>query len=503
MKQIASILLMVTGIGIPHYAFSQCGLVAEITALGCANAQWPPVTELESWMQVEITAGIPPFQIQYSGSPNYPIPALGTFTFPEFIWGALPQQYQIIDGNGCVTSNFPQEQPITLSPGWQAWVPNQYSQCPNDPCQVQSTVDGGFLYNAFTGNANVRLGEISHRWQFLEASNFTLSGPINMSGTVAGLPLDGLSTGCDCSPHVLPNLVPGTYTLTMTNNGAQNIVYEGWPVEDCSFGSPRSMTFTLPVAPFTLGDAGINIAPQIALGGAMPTSGTLMNDNLRSSGLLTLTEPYSAIGYSFIPNSSAGASIAQSLLNTTGSNAIVDWVIVEIRSMDPPYTVLASRPALVQRDGDVVDLDGDQYVNFPSLSPANYRVAVRHRNHLGIMSDLTSLSLVPAQVSLRDINASLYGTNATTSINGVRCLWPGDANGNGTVRYTGTDNDRDLILTAIGGATPTNTVMNTYSPLDINMDGTIRYTGTNNDRDIILETIGGVVPTATRTQQLP
>ncbi|MFZ1331314.1 MAG: hypothetical protein WAR83_03965, partial [Flavobacteriales bacterium] len=74
---------------------------------------------------------------------------------------------------------------------------------------------------------------------------------------------------------------------------------------------------------------------------------------------------------------------------------------------------------------------------------------------------------------------------------------------NGEVRYTGTNNDRDLILTAIGGTTPTNTVTNTYSPLDINMDGTIRYTGTNNDRDIILQAIGGVVPTATRIQQLP
>ncbi len=79
----------------------------------------------------------------------------------------------------------------------------------------------------------------------------------------------------------------------------------------------------------------------------------------------------------------------------------------------------------------------------------------------------------------------------------------GDANFDGTAIYTGTSNDRDLILTAIGGTTPTNTVTNTYSPLDINMDGTIRYTGTENDRDIILQTIGGVVPTATRTEQLP
>jgi hypothetical protein len=54
----------------------------------------------------------------------------------------------------------------------------------------------------------------------------------------------------------------------------------------------------------------------------------------------------------------------------------------------------------------------------------------------------------------------------------------------------------------VGGATPTNTVTG-YLRADINLDGIVRYTGANNDRDLILQTIGGVVPTATRLQQLP
>jgi hypothetical protein len=42
-----------------------------------------------------------------------------------------------------------------------------------------------------------------------------------------------------------------------------------------------------------------------------------------------------------------------------------------------------------------------------------------------------------------------------------------------------------------------------YTALDVNLDGTVRYAGTTNDRDIILQTIGGTVPTAVRVQQLP
>ncbi|MBK6341308.1 MAG: hypothetical protein IPF41_01635 [Flavobacteriales bacterium] len=56
---------------------------------------------------------------------------------------------------------------------------------------------------------------------------------------------------------------------------------------------------------------------------------------------------------------------------------------------------------------------------------------------------------------------------------------------------------------AIGGSTPTSTVSNVYSPLDVNMDGAIKYVGNGNDRDPILTTVGGSTPTNVRVQQLP
>ena len=81
-------------------------------------------------------------------------------------------------------------------------------------------------------------------------------------------------------------------------------------------------------------------------------------------------------------------------------------------------------------------------------------------------------------------------------------LWAGDATGNGQIKYAGSGNDRDAILTRIGGTVPTN-VTNGYYPEDVNLNGQVKYAGAQNDRDPILVNIGGTVPTAVRTEQLP
>ncbi|MBK6473362.1 MAG: hypothetical protein IPF95_01465 [Flavobacteriales bacterium] len=242
------------------------------------------------------------------------------------------------------------------------------------------------------------------------------------------------------------------------------------------------------------------------LNGAYDTGLGRMRDNLRQQGLIPLLEPYTAMGY---PQINGGGEVATSFwldLTAFSVHRAVDWVRVELRDQNDPTQLVASGQYVLWSNGRLRQSDNglDVVMKAP---PGNYYVVVRHRNHLAAMTAapvfLSSNLGTSTVLDLTQTATATYGTNAQQNNNGTMCLWPGDANFNGDVKYTGIGNDRDLILTAIGGATPTNTVTNTYSPLDINMDGTIRYTGTNNDRDIILETIGGVVPTATRAEQLP
>ena len=247
----------------------------------------------------------------------------------------------------------------------------------------------------------------------------------------------------------------------------------------------------------------IQVAVQARLEGPYKATTGLMNDNLRSLVGFPTTEPYTSLGYTHVGG--GGESILPAVLTVTGANAIVDWVVVELRSTANSSTVVASQSALLQRDGDVVGTNGTSALSF-SVPAGNYHVSIRHRNHLGCMTlSGVALAAAPTTVDLSAGATAVYGTSARKSITGAfptNALVAGDVSFDHLVIYTGGDNDRDLILQAIGGIVPTSTV-NGYNREDVNMDGITRYTGGGNDRDIILENIGGVVPTVTRAEQLP
>ncbi len=248
------------------------------------------------------------------------------------------------------------------------------------------------------------------------------------------------------------------------------------------------------------GDA-LLLATRVLLNGPYNTGTGLMNDGLRTASLLPVNEPYAGLG--FVHVGGGGEHLHAPLLSTSGANAIVDWVVLELRDPNVPATRLLTRSALLQRDGDVVELDGTSPVALP-VATGNYRLAVHHRNHLGVMTANTiTLSATTATIDLTLASTPTHGTDARRPVGSVQVLWPGDANSDAVVKYTGPNNDRDLVLSAIGGAVPTNTVSGQYRLEDINMDGVVKYTGPDNDRDFILQTIGGTVPTAVRLEQVP
>ncbi len=57
-------------------------------------------------------------------------------------------------------------------------------------------------------------------------------------------------------------------------------------------------------------------------------------------------------------------------------------------------------------------------------------------------------------------------------------------------------------MTEDRGGVPTNTVHG-YHAEDVNLDSEVKYTGAANDRDVVLSTVGGSVPTNSVVQQLP
>ena len=245
----------------------------------------------------------------------------------------------------------------------------------------------------------------------------------------------------------------------------------------------------------------LQVNPRVFLDGPYDLVSGLMGDGLRSLVDFPLTEPFTTAGFTQVGG--GGETIAASVLSgATSNNAIVDWVLVELRDKTVNTTILRTQAALLQRDGDVVALDGTSTLNI-SMPADLYYVAIRQRNHFGVMT-ASSVSLSSTAVPLDFTTGALatYGTNPQKIVGSARVNWAGNVVRNTVISYTGGSNDRDPILVRVGGTVPTNTAIGYYAE-DVNLDGVVKYTGSSNDRDPILVNIGGTVPTNYITEQLP
>lgn len=244
----------------------------------------------------------------------------------------------------------------------------------------------------------------------------------------------------------------------------------------------------------------LNLRLRAFLEGPFDSGTGMMRDDLRAQGLVPINEPYTALGYGHVGG--GGESTTTGVLSVTGPNAIVDWVVVELRDALTPSLVKATRSVLLQRDGDIVGADGVSPVQF-SVAVNDYHIAVRHRNHLGVMtSEALRVSVALRSYDLTDGSHSLYGTQPAKSVDSRFVLWMGNALRDASIRYTGSNNDRDPILVRVGGTTPNNVAPGYYQE-DATMDGAVKYTGPANDRDPILVNVGSATPNTTRAEQVP
>jgi hypothetical protein len=243
----------------------------------------------------------------------------------------------------------------------------------------------------------------------------------------------------------------------------------------------------------------VQVSPKVFLNGNYNATAGTMTNTLNTGGLIPSTEPYTTAPYSYAHlGGGGGETLAPGALSGTGSNSVVDWVIVELRDASASGTRVATRSALVQRDGDVVDVDGTSPVLFATTVPGNYFVSVKHRNHLGVMTNSAiALSGVPATVDFTATSTALFarpapnsnGANGATFTNsGKRTLYAGNCNiasmaTRRILTYNSTaSSDRAALLTAAPG---TSTIAG-YTQFDCDLNGLARFNGLTPDRLVIL-----------------
>lgn len=258
-----------------------------------------------------------------------------------------------------------------------------------------------------------------------------------------------------------PNFMyPGVYTYTLTNPA---------PCQD----SVSIATVTVNVTPV----AAAKVRARIYLEGVLDTTNFRMLDSLRRQLLMPTFEPYSGLGYAHV-NGGGSESFPVEQLDIAGNDALVDWLYMELRDPSDSTVIVASRSVLLQRDGDVVELDGVSPVCFNRAAPGFYYVVIGHRNHLSVMTGIPVFlnSLGTINLDFTGNTLPVFGTtpqNVTaTSVvaGGVHVMIGGDADFNGQIQ-----NSDDVTHWApfVGGAG--------YLKADYDCDAQVQ----NNDRVLV------------------
>ena len=219
------------------------------------------------------------------------------------------------------------------------------------------------------------------------------------------------------------------------------------------------------------------------LEGTYEGNNTMRND-LYHNQLLPLEQPYSLSPFYY-----TGTEKVDSYSDFSPNT--VDWVLVELR-VDEGCTVVAQKAGLLMKNGAITHTDGSS-LTFDNLEASiDYYIAVRHRNHLGVMSK-QPIELVGNKnraLDFTNMNTFTYGEEAQSLKGNVQAMWAGNTDDLDQVIFQGSNNDvNSIFFRVLTDADNLNSQINFvelgYYVEDVNLDGQTIYQGTNNDPNFI------------------
>lgn len=332
--------------------------------------------------------------------------------------------------------------------------------------------------------------------EILSNDDFGSNGPANVSVRILQNPENGAATIND---NGTPANFTDDFVVYTPDNGFTGMDSLTYIIQDLNFSTDTAMADIE-----VLDVVGLNLKVFL-LGALWPdVSGTaLMRDDLRTDDYIPLMQPYTSALNPRFAQIGGGAEVTTAGVldaNAGTGDAIVDWIFIELRDPTDNEQVLLTFSALLQRDGDVVAIDGGP-VNLSVPLPPSFFVAIKHRNHLGVMT-LNPVSVIAgiATVDFTTLStADLWnepgfeGLEVYTLANGNNALWAGNANADGKLKYQGASTDPatvliDAITHPDNDSSPPIFNFNDglgYYQGDLNLDGKVKYQGAGNDLTVL------------------
>ncbi len=199
----------------------------------------------------------------------------------------------------------------------------------------------------------------------------------------------------------------------------------------------------------------ISLNLKAFLEGAYIASTNAMRTDLLINEQLPLTQPYNTIPWNYTGE--------EALTNQTAfPTNTVDWILVEL--FNENYTSLAQQAALLLSDGSVKGIENETLtndINFNAIANENYFIAIRHRNHLDVLTS-TAINLSASTVNTYDFTLQATHQKLINNTNNTYALPAGDFNADGVLSYT----DFNIYAIMLNINFP-------YNPADANLDGSV------------------------------
>lgn len=308
----------------------------------------------------------------------------------------------------------------------------------------------------------------------------------------------------------------------------------GWVAQVCTFNYSVFDNADMPSLPATVTlpfDSALCINLRVYLEGALINNGgatasdgrPLMRDGLRNSpftgiNIIPPLDPYTtSTAYVNVTGKNRNlppqttysqyqaVTDSATVFSVTGQNAIVDWVYIELRSNANNKTILGCRSALLQRDGDVVEVSGNGCVKFPDVPIDSYFVSIEHRTHFGtltkfpqkpsVLQSLVDFTIPSLALWDKGVSGSFNFTGLSQKPNVVgtyRAMWQGDFNGDGKIRYDSPSDDLSVLPFDVKNH-PKNSKQTTnldigygYRQADFDMNGKVKFDNPNDDNAMLL-----------------
>jgi len=112
------------------------------------------------------------------------------------------------------------------------------------------------------------------------------------------------------------------------------------------------------------------------LEGPYNLSSSEMDTDLKVLNLLPSNQPYGVAPWNYPGTETVGTFTPQT----------TDWVLVQLRTSPLASSAIATRAALLTKNGAITDVDGISPVYFPGIIPGYYYLVIYHRNHMAVMS---------------------------------------------------------------------------------------------------------------------